>query len=708
MKSTNPIDDFKNFMFTQYFSDGVKITLGVLLPSLVAFQFGMMEMGITLSLGALCVSIADTPGPWLHRKNGMLVTNLFIFFTALLTASINTNVYFVAVEIFLLCFLFSMFYLYGSRAASVGTAALLVMALDIIPGKTSLKPFEHSFLVLGGGVWYFLLSTLFSTLRPYRYAQHTLGESISEVGRYMRLRARFYGNEISVDDNFKALVTQQIKVSELQDNVRDALFKTRELMNESTNAGRLMVQIFVDTVDIFEQTMATHNDYDSIRNRFNGFDILPAFASTIEKVADEIEYIGFCLIHQQKPIDKHLSISDLDQLKAKIDELEKQSNSMLILKKILINIRNIYNKTTDISNYFDKETIVTKRSASATDLSRFVSHQSFDWKILKNNLNLDSGVFKYSLRLAIICLVGFFVGKMFSLGHHSYWIILTILVIMKPGFSSTKQRNSERVIGTIIGGVLGAVILMVVKDETARFVILLVFMLATYSIIRIKYVLGVIFMTPFILILFSFLNSANNTTDIASERIIDTLIGSFLAIVSSYVLFPDWESKQFKQFLPKMIKANLNYFEHIILRQSLLPTSVTDYKLARKNVYVNTANLAGAFERMMQEPKSKQHHIKEIHKFVVLNHILSSYLANLSANFIDSSATINSDQLKLIRKTRFYLEEAIEKIDSEVEGSTQTKLHIHLSDKEIDPQVTEQLELITNLSAEISKISEKI
>jgi uncharacterized membrane protein YccC len=704
----NPIDDFKNFMYTQYFSDGVKVTLGVLLPSLVFFQFNMLEIGLVLSLGALCVSIADSPGPWLHRKNGMLFTILFSFLTALLTVSINTNVYLVATEIFLLCFLFSMFYLYGTRAASVGTAALLIMVLDIIPGKTSLKPFEHSFLILGGGVWYFLLSTLFSALRPYRYAQHTLGESISEVGKYMRLRARFYGNEVSVEDNFKALVDQQIKVNELQDNVRDALFKTRELMNESTNAGRLMVQIFVDTVDIFEQTMATHNDYDTIRSRFAGLDVLPAFARTIEKIADEINYIGFCLIHQQKPAEKHLSLTDLDQLKAKIDDLERGGTSVLVLKKILINLRNIYNKTADISNYFDKETIETKGGSSPTELSRFVSHQSFDWKIFRNNLNLKSSAFKYSLRIAVMCLVGFFVGRMFPLGHHSYWIIWTILVIMKPGFSSTKQKNYERVVGTLIGGILGTVILMLVKDETVRFILLLAFMLATYSIIRIKYVLGVVFMTPFILILYSFINVAANTTIIASERIIDTLIGSFLAIVSSYILFPDWESAQFKQLLPQMIKANLNYFEHIILRQSLLPTSVTEYKLARKNVYVNTANLAGAFQRMMQEPKSKQHHIQEIHKFVVLNHILSSYLANLSESFTESDATINSEQLKLIRKSRFYLEEASEKIDSGIEGSTQTKLHIHLSDKKVDPQITEQLELITNLSAEISKISEKV
>ncbi len=695
-------------MFTQYFSDGIKVTLGILLPSLLFFHLEMIEIGLTLSLGALCASIADSPGPWLHRKNGMFYTNILIFFTALLTAFINANLYLVALTIFILCFIYSMFHVYGARAASVGTAALLIMVLNITPGKTALKPFEHSFTILGGGIWYFLLSALFSKLQPYHYAQQTLGESISEVGKYMRLRARFYDNKISVDDNFKALVTQQVKVNELQDNVRDALFKTRELVNESTDAGRLMVKIFVDMVDLFEQTMATQNNYKAIRKRFAGSDILGAFAENITKIADQIEYIGFCLVHQQKPEKHFLTIDDLSALKAKIDEFEKDGPSALILKKILINLRIIYKKTNDVVSYFDKETDELKSGSSPSELSRFVNHQSFDWKIFRNNLNFNSSVFKYSLRIAVVCLIGFFIGKMFALGHHSYWIILTILVIMKPGFSSTKTRNYERVVGTLIGGVAGALIIMFIKDETARFVLLIIFMLTTYSIIRIKYIIGVMFLTPFILILFSFVNPTDSANMIVSERVIDTLIGSALAFVSSYILFPDWESNQLRSYFPKMLKANLNYLEHIVLRQSLIPVGVMDFKLARKEVYVNTANLAGAFQRMMQEPKSKQHQIKEVHNFVVLNHILSSYLANLSTIFGDKRASINSEQLKLIRKTRYYLEEAIEKIDPSIEGSTNTKLHIHLSEDTGENQLTEQLQLIAKVSEDISKISEKV
>ena len=700
-----PLDDFKNFIYTQYFSDGVKITLGVLLPSLIFFQFGLLEVGITLSLGALCVSIADSPGPWLHRKNGMLYTNIFIFLTTLLTSSINTNDYLLAIEIFSLCFMFSMFNVYGVRAASVGTAALLIMVLNVTPGKTSLKLFEHSFLILGGGIWYFLLSTTFSTLRPYRYAQQTLGECIGEIAKYMRLRARFYNFDVSVDDNFKDLVDQQVKVNELQDVVREALFKTREFMNESTNAGRLLIMIFVDMVDLFEQTMATYNDYETIRIRYKNVDILPKFALVIEKVSSQIEYIGYCLIHQEKPSKNYITLQDLDNLKLNIDELEKSGISTLILKKILINLRNIFNRTNDIINYFDKETKDLK-GTSPTDLSRFVNHQSFDFSILKNNLNLKSGVFKYSLRLAIVCLLGFYIGKLFSLGDHSYWILLTILVIMKPGFSNTKKRNYERVIGTIIGGILGAIILTFIHDVTAKFILMLVFMLITYSFTRVKYIVSVIFMTPFIFILFSIIYATDSTTTIASERIIDTLIGSFIAIVFSYLILPHWESIEFKAFLPQILRANLRYLEHIILRQSLFPASATEYKLARKDVYVHTANLAAAFQRMMNEPKNKQHQIKEVHKFVVLNHILSSYLANLSAIFQEKPCTINLEQLKLIRKTRFYLEEAIQKFDTENQQGM--KLNIHLSETKVDTQITEQLEMITKISADLSKITDKL
>ncbi|MBC7418785.1 MAG: FUSC family protein, partial [Pedobacter sp.] len=78
-------NDTRNFLKSTYFADGLRITMGVLLPSLVMAQFGLLKIGITLSLGALCVSIVDSPGPIVHRRNAMIITSVLIFLCAFLT-----------------------------------------------------------------------------------------------------------------------------------------------------------------------------------------------------------------------------------------------------------------------------------------------------------------------------------------------------------------------------------------------------------------------------------------------------------------------------------------------------------------------------------------------------------------------------------------------------------------------------------------------
>lgn len=704
-----PLDDFRNFLYTQYFSDGIKITIGVLLPSLIFAQFNLLEIGINLSLGAVCCSISDTPGPWLHRRNAMLITNFLVFLVALITSLINHNPILIGIEILVFCFIFSMFYVYGTRASSVGTAALLIMVLNVAHHETSLNSYEHAGLVLSGGIWYFLLSALFSFARPFRYARQTLGECVQEVAGYMRLRADFYNAKIPVEDIFKALVDKQVLVHEIQDNVREILFKTRKLVNESTSDGRLLIMIFVDIVDLFEQTMATHHDYEIIRKRYKNHDILPAYALLIHKLASEIEYIGFCLINQVKPRKYAVKIEDLDKLKKQLDDLEKAGISVLVLKKILVNLRHIFSKTNTIFSYFDNDNSFIKQAKSgSTDHDKFVTHQSFDIKLFRSNLNLMSGNFRYALRVSLVVFTGYLVGFLLPVGHHSYWIILTILVILKPGFSTTKQRNIERVIGTIIGGITGALIIYFIKDETARFILMVLFMLITYSIQRVNYFISVLFMTPFILILFSFISATINES-LAVERIIDTLIGSGIAFLSSYLVLPSWESYQFKNYMLDMLKANQKYLDAIFRRfNPQNQINITEYKLARKEVYVNTANLAAAFQRMLNEPKTKQHKaVLDVHKFVVLNHILSSYLANLSTSLQDSQIMFNTDQQKLFRKSQHYLKLAIEWLSE----TTHEQEFVHVFEGVVETNedlATEQLELIVKVSADILKITEKL
>ena len=223
-------------------------------------------------------------------------------------------------------------------------------------------------------------------------------------------------------------------------------------------------------------------------------------------------------------------------------------------------------------------------------------------------------------------LVGFIIAQSFEF-LHSNWILLTIMVIMKPAFSLTKERNYHRLIGTIVGAIFGLLILSYQHNKNVLFAILLLCMLGAYSFQRKNYVVSVLFMTPFILILYNFLGMGN--ISILEERVMDTFIGGGISFIASYFLFPTWEKEKLQKVLIDMLEANLEYFRQVRGLYLGNEFHYLPYKLARKDVYVKTANLASAFQRMFSEPKSKQTSIKEVHKFSVLNHLFASYTATL-------------------------------------------------------------------------------
>ncbi len=703
----NQTREIKSFIFSQYFSDGLRITFGVLLPSLVFYNLGLLPVGLTISLGALCVSIADNPGPVIHKRNGMLFCILFVFLTALLTSLINWNPILVGLEILVLCFFFSMFSVYGNRASSIGTAALIIMIFTIdedVVVRTGI--WMHALYILSGGIWYMLLSISLTQIRPYRLAQQALGECIREVAVFVKIKADFYDLATDHDENYKKLVEQQVIVHQHQDNVRELLFKSKLMIKESTSSGRLLILVFVDIVDLFEQTMATHYDYQAIRNTYGRTDALKGFKEVIMKFSEELENLSYFIVSNDKPERLHHYKAELDALKLSIDKVEEHNISNLVLKKILINVRNMASRVRKIYSYFDNAQLSGAGIRSTEDLKKFVSHQDFDIKILKENLTFKSSMFRHSVRVALMCLIGFLVSKLFPFGHHSYWILLTILVILKPAFSLTKQRNVQRLIGTLCGGVAGALILIFVTDQFTLFIFLLIFMVGTFSFQRLNYIVSVLFMTPYTLILFSFLGENNIT--IAQERIVDTFIGSFIALAASFIILPNWEYHNLRNFMREALVANYHYLLKVADELAERPFDITSYKLARKDVYVSSANLGSAFQRMQSEPKSKQQNNKEIHKFVVLNHILSSYIATLITNLqMADKPDTNDSHVKLIRKSLYTLSEVIKKMGMKDFRESELRFPEVTSDTAATKDqylLYEQLDYINKLILDIQKL----
>lgn len=697
------------FLSSQYFSDGLRITLAILLPSLVLAQFGQLQTGMALSLGALNVSLSDAPGPVMHRRNGMAVTVLIGFLVTFVTGFARMNPYTLGLEILVFSFFFSMFAIWGNRATSVGTAALLIMILMLDRPLDAAGVVFESGLVLAGGLWYMTISLLASRLQPYRLAQQALGQCIHEIAKLMAIKADFYTLSTNLDDNYRRLITQQVAVSEKQDAVREVLFKSRRIVTESTQTGRLLLLTFIDVVDLYEQIIAMYYDYSAIRERFGKTGVLDPIAHLIRQLSVQLDHIGLAIqspVIRQNPVDM---APQLDELKRSIDALGDREGSTLILKKVLVNMRTLSQRMATLQSNLALPTDGSVPT-DANELGRFVSHQAIDIKSFRDNLAFDSSVFRHSIRVALAMLLGFILTKFLPYGHHSYWVLLTISVILKPAFSLTKQRNIERIGGTLAGGVLGVLILAFIPSKTVHFGFMVLFMLGTYSALRINYIVMVFCVTPFVMILFTFLGVSY--LGVAEERLLDTLLGGAIALVSGYLLFPQWESDQLTKPIQAILNANVRYLQLLLDSLSGRQISVVDYKLARKDVYVTSANLSAAFERMVSEPKHKQRNVKLIYEFVVLNHILSANIATItSARLAGEPKTYPASFLRPVKRALFTLTESLrrsgvaaEKLIPETTADLLTPPAVIPSDS----LLTEQLQFIQQVSSDIGKLLERV
>jgi uncharacterized membrane protein (TIGR01666 family) len=627
--------EYKSFINSHYLSDGIRITAGIVLPAVALNYFNLLSVGVVVALGAMSISIIDTPGPIQHRRNGMMASIVINTLVALLTGFAAPHSFVLGAFIVLCCFLFSMAGVFGTRANSVGVSALLIMVLNMDRHYHGVEVFLNAAYILAGGIWYMLLSLLLYGFRPYKLAQQALGDCIMATADYLRIRASFYEKVIDADHIYQQMMDQQIVVHNEQNLVRELLFKSRNIVKESTVIGRTLIMIFTDSVDLFERAMASQQDYKALQLAFADDDILPQYRLLILELANELDEIGIAVKSGRPSIESEKLTIDISKTKQFFNEL-RDSNRTADNVDGYINMRHILNSISDIAarihtlhlyTAYDKK--LAKSAGKPLDYDKFITHQPIDGKLFWDNLSFASNNFRHALRVSIATLAGYIISLFFPAGH-SYWILLTIIVILKPAYSLTKKRNYERLIGTIVGVAAGMLILYFIKSNDVLFAIMLLLMVGTYTLMRTNYMISVIFMTPYILLLLHLL-STTGFEAIATERIIDTAIGSIVAFFANLILLPAWEQEQIGNYMLEAVKSNKVYFNDIANFFAGNKASNTNFKVSRKNAFVALANLSDAFTRMLSNPKRKQKNITQLHQFVVLNHMLTSHVAMLSS-----------------------------------------------------------------------------
>ena len=626
---------YKNFVNGRFLNEGLRITAGIVLPSFLMSYFGMLDAGIIMSIGALCQSIADSPGPVKHRRNGMLVCTLIITVIAILVHLSFKSVFLLSALILFSGFIFSMLTVYGARSSAIGLAALIIMVLNMEFPLEGEKMWLNALYTLTGGLWYLVYSLLLYRMRPYKIIQQLLGDFIIGISEYLDTRAGFYGKDPQYDAIYKRLLDKQVAVETHQNMLSEILFKTRTIVRESTHTSRVLLKIYLDVTDLFESVMTTYQKYKILHEQFDETGLLDKYEKLIHSLSLELYEIGLAIkggdqsviqtdyLEEIRNAKDHFEILRLTYMKGdKIDDF-------ISLGRILSNLEDMVKKISELHHYTSYDRKIKRHEKASVNFDSYTESQDLRPSIFLNNLNFRSNIFRHSLRVAVALLVGYIISLFFQIGH-GYWILLTIVVILKPAYSLSKQRNKDRLLGTFAGIIIGVVILYFVKNESWLLFIMICFMTGSYVFLRTNYLICVILMTPELLIFFHLL-SPGSLMSVLTDRLLDTAIGSAIAFIASAFLIPAWESSTIKNYMVSMLEANEHYLTTIA--NAFTSTEKTDLekiKKARRDVLIALANLSDAFSRMLSEPKRYQKGIESIHRFVVLNHTLTSHIATLS------------------------------------------------------------------------------
>jgi uncharacterized membrane protein YccC len=145
----------------------------------------------------------------------------------------------------------------------------------------------------------------------------------------------------------------------------------------------------------------------------------------------------------------------------------------------------------------------------------------------------------YTVRLMLCTGVAALLSEVLPL-QRSYWLVLTVGIILKPDYGSVFARAVQRAIGTVVGAVLGAVILVIVPYGPW---LLLPFgvLAALVPFARARnFGLVATFLTPLVVLLIDLLDPVG--WRLAEARLIDTVLASAVVLLVGYAPWPSaWQ-----------------------------------------------------------------------------------------------------------------------------------------------------------------------
>lgn len=635
------LESINRFFKSVDFLKGVVLATAMLIPVFFSkFLLQDINIGFSIALGVLFCSPTDVPGSNRHVFFGILIAVLLSFCLTLLFGSIAGVFWLLFPLLGFFVFLVSYISVFGFRASLISFVGLLAIVLSFVNDYSETNLITHSLLIAFGGLWYLSLTVLKTVLFPKVQTDQLFIKIIEKTAEFLRVRGELLICSKDRAELYQKLFELQSEINEHQETIREIILSSRKKTGFSNRIRRQQL-LFSELVDILELAIASPVDYEKFDEVFKHHkEKIAAFKNLIFEMANQLEHISK-VIRKEEPLKPNTKIPEI------LNTVERNINYYKILVGLpkarvgtlmLLNLKNYQEKQAQkitgieriLNNYTTNNKILNSR-----DADRFITPQDYDLKKLIENFSFKSPIFKHSLRLAIIMILGFVAGETLSM-QNPYWILLTIVVIMRPSYGLTKARSKHRVLGTFIGAGIATGIIFITQSTMIYGIIAVVSLPLAFSFIQLNYRNAAVFITLNIVFVYAIFEP--NILAVIKFRIFDTVIGATLAFASNYFLWPSWQFQNIHEYFKEAVKSNQRFLEQIAIFYHEKGEISTIYKLSRKEAFLTIGNLNAAFQRMNQDPKSKQKELGTIYEMLVVNNTFLSSLTALGT-FIRNNKT---------------------------------------------------------------------
>ena len=213
---------------------------------------------------------------------------------------------------------------------------------------------------------------------------------------------------------------------------------------------------------------------------------------------------------------------------------------------------------------------------------------------LLGNLTWESNILRHALRVAVATAAA---EAWLALRNvpRGYWVLFSIIVVLQPYTSATVQKGLQRIVGTIAGGIMAALLLSVVQSPAEMMIIVFIGAMLTIALLPVNYGLYSFALTPTFVLL---AEVGAIDRHLVWLRVENTIIGGAIAYVAAWILWPASESGRVRDDLVAALQALADY------ARCIGECDDEHAREARRAAELALQNGEASLQRLLSDPKS--------------------------------------------------------------------------------------------------------